>query len=79
MIHVGDYIYREDPCPAGDEGCAGSPYGDNWPTWEADFFEPAGAALGPDGRGDGWALAVRRADGTATARCRLVKRTLDCA
>ena len=22
-------------------GCAGTPYGDNWPTWDADFFTPA--------------------------------------
>lgn len=45
IIHVGDYLYRETPCPAGNAGCAGSPYGDNWTTWEADFFKPASAAL----------------------------------
>jgi hypothetical protein len=22
VVHVGDYLYREDPCPEGDEGCA---------------------------------------------------------
>ena len=27
--------------PAGLAGCAGSPFGDNWPTWQADFFAPA--------------------------------------
>ncbi|HEX8244485.1 MAG TPA: metallophosphoesterase [Longimicrobium sp.] len=34
-IHVGDYIYRER--------CTGQyqPCGDNWVTWEADFFAPA--------------------------------------
>jgi hypothetical protein len=41
VIHLGDYYYREDPCPAGRAGCAGSPYGDNWPTWRADLFDPA--------------------------------------
>ncbi|HUB84365.1 MAG TPA: metallophosphoesterase, partial [Rhizomicrobium sp.] len=42
---VGDYLYREDPCPAGDTGCAGTPYGDNWPAWAADFFTPAAPLL----------------------------------
>jgi hypothetical protein len=23
VIHVGDYHYRETPCPAGNQGCAG--------------------------------------------------------
>jgi hypothetical protein len=41
VIHVGDYLYREVPCPAGDKQCAGSPHGDNWATWQADFFKPA--------------------------------------
>ena len=41
VIHVGDYLYRENACPAGFAGCAGTPYGDNWPTWDADFFAPA--------------------------------------
>ena len=44
IIHVGDYLYRESPCPDPSRGCAG-PNGDNWPAWKADFFEPAGAAL----------------------------------
>ena len=35
VIHVGDYYYRETPCPAGAAGCAGSPYGDRWPSWKA--------------------------------------------
>jgi hypothetical protein len=46
IVHVGDYLYREDPCPASEPGCAGSPHGDNWPTWNADFFTPASALLG---------------------------------
>ncbi|MGH6957803.1 MAG: metallophosphoesterase family protein, partial [Caulobacteraceae bacterium] len=41
VIHVGDYYYRESPCPAGRAGCSGSPWGDNWTTWDADFFRPA--------------------------------------
>jgi Calcineurin-like phosphoesterase len=41
IIHVGDYHYRESPCPAGQPGCAGSPYGDNWAVWQKDFFDPA--------------------------------------
>jgi hypothetical protein len=45
VIHVGDYLYREEPCPAGNTGCAGSPSGDNWPSWQADFFAPAAPLL----------------------------------
>src|SRR5690606_32419604 len=41
IVHVGDYLYRESPCPEGDSGCAGSPYGYDWETIEADFFAPA--------------------------------------
>jgi calcineurin-like phosphoesterase family protein len=45
VIHVGDYHYRETPCPAGDAGCAGSPFGDVWAVWRADFFAPAETLL----------------------------------
>ena len=45
VIHVGDYHYRESPCPAGQAGCAGSPYGDNWAVWQKDFFDPAAPLL----------------------------------
>lgn len=45
VIHVGDYYYRESACPKGNKGCAGSPHGDDWPTWQADFFKPAQALL----------------------------------
>jgi calcineurin-like phosphoesterase family protein len=41
VIHVGDYEYRESPCPAANPGCAGSPYGYGWDAWNADFFQPA--------------------------------------
>jgi Calcineurin-like phosphoesterase len=45
VIHVGDYLYRETPCPDGNPKCTGTPYGDNWPTWAADFFTPAAPLL----------------------------------
>lgn len=45
VIHVGDYLYRESPCPRGNAGCAGSPSGDEWPAWQADFFAPAAKLL----------------------------------
>ena len=69
VIHVGDYLYRESPCPVGDHGCAGSPWGDNWKTWNADFFQPAAPLLAAapwlmmrgnheecDRAGEGWTL-----------------------
>lgn len=46
VIHVGDYHYRETACPAGNSGCAGSPWGYGWDAWEADFFAPANNLLG---------------------------------
>jgi hypothetical protein len=45
VIQVGDYLYREEPCPPGNSGCRDSPFGQNWPTWDADFFAPAAPAL----------------------------------
>lgn len=45
VIHLGDYYYRESACPPGRAGCAGSPHGDNWPTWRAEVFEPAAPLL----------------------------------
>ena len=41
VIHVGDYHYRENACPAGNAGCADSPWGYGWDAWEADLFAPA--------------------------------------
>ena len=44
VIHVGDYLYRESPCPkdpaTGRELalCAGSPWGYGSDVWDADFF-----------------------------------------
>jgi len=45
VIHLGDFLYRENACPPGNQGCAGSPWGDNWTTWQADFYEPAAPLL----------------------------------
>jgi predicted phosphodiesterase len=46
VIHVGDYLYREAPCPlARADACGGTPWGDNWATWNADFFVPAAPLL----------------------------------
>jgi hypothetical protein len=45
VIHVGDYLYRFAPCPAGNAGCAGSAWGDNWGSWQADVFAPAAPLL----------------------------------
>jgi hypothetical protein len=77
VIHVGDYYYRESPCPAGRAGCAGSPWGDNWNSWNADFFQPAEPLLRAapwimvrgnhedcDRGGPGWFMLL---DGGATA------------
>ncbi|GAB3452468.1 metallophosphoesterase [Massilia terrae] len=41
VIHVGDFHYREEPCPADRPGCKGSPWGYGWDAWNADFFQPA--------------------------------------
>lgn len=41
VIHVGDYHYRENACPAVTPGCFGSPWGYGWDAWHADLFHPA--------------------------------------
>ena len=41
VIHVGDYHYRENACPEGNTGCAGSSWGYGWDAWRDDFFAPA--------------------------------------
>ena len=41
IVHVGDFFYREQPCPTGFSGCAGNPVFDNWDSWNADWFGPA--------------------------------------
>jgi predicted phosphodiesterase len=46
VVHVGDYLYRETGCPADAVAkCGGTPSGDNWETWKADFFAPAAKLL----------------------------------
>jgi hypothetical protein len=45
VIHVGDYLYRENPCPLEQKGCAGSPWGYGSDAWRADFFQPARSLL----------------------------------
>ena len=46
VIHVGDYLYRESPCPDTLAAmCGGSPYGYLWDSWNADFFTPAAELL----------------------------------
>ena len=41
ILHVGDYAYRENACPTGNTGCAGSPYGYGEDAWTADWLTPA--------------------------------------
>jgi len=41
VLHVGDYFYRDSPCPTGNTACAGNPWGDTWAAAQADFFAPA--------------------------------------
>jgi len=44
VVHVGDYHYRENACPAG-ERCTTGPWGYGWDAWNADFFVPARGLL----------------------------------
>jgi len=45
VIHVGDLLYRENPCPDSEAGCAGTPWGFGYDAWKADFFDPAAPLL----------------------------------
>lgn len=45
VVHVGDYLYRENPCPDGVAACAGSPWGYGLDSWQADFLDPAAPLL----------------------------------
>lgn len=43
IIQLGDYIYREQPCPDGCNNCKDSPYnasGQRMETWNVEFFTP---------------------------------------
>ena len=53
VVHVGDYHYRENACPADRPGCAGSPWGYGWDAWNADFFAPGQPLL----RAAPWVMA----------------------
>ena len=46
VVHVGDYLYRENACPQNESGCAGSAWGYGWDAWKEDFFQPGAALLG---------------------------------
>jgi hypothetical protein len=45
VLHLGDFVSREAPCPANAASCTGMPYGDAWEAWAADFFDPAAPLL----------------------------------
>jgi hypothetical protein len=45
VLHVGDYLYRENPCPEGTANCAGNPWGYGLDSWKADFLDPAAPLL----------------------------------
>ena len=45
VLHVGDYQYRDNPCPPGNSACSGTPWGYGSDTWMADFFTPAAPLL----------------------------------
>jgi hypothetical protein len=45
VLHVGDYQYRDIPCPVGNTACSGSPWGYGSDTWMADLFTPAAPLL----------------------------------
>jgi hypothetical protein len=81
VIHVGDYHYRETPCPPQRSGCARSPWGYGFDAWYADFFEPAAPLLAAAPwimvrgnhedcvrAGEGWIRFLDRLPVTATCR-----------
>jgi hypothetical protein len=45
VLHVGDYHYRDNPCPAGNTACTGTPWGYGSDVWAADLFTPAAPLL----------------------------------
>ena len=45
VLHVGDYLYRENPCAPGHADCAGTPWGYGEAGWRADFLDPAASLL----------------------------------
>ena len=45
VLHVGDYLYRENPCPEGEAGCSGAIWGYGEQGWRVDFLAPAAPLL----------------------------------
>ena len=45
VLHVGDYHYRENPCPADQKDCTPTVTGYGEAGWRADFLEPAAPLL----------------------------------
>lgn len=45
VLHVGDYLYRENPCTEANPTCAGTPWGYGEEGWRADFLDPAAPLL----------------------------------
>ena len=45
VVHVGDYLYRENACDDAHPGCKGSVWGYGWDGWNADFFKPGAKLL----------------------------------
>jgi len=45
VLHVGDYLYRENACPADQPGCTGTAWGYGETGWRADFLDPAAPLL----------------------------------
>ncbi len=45
VLHVGDYHYRDNPCPADQPQCSGTPWGYGYDVWNADVFQPAAPLL----------------------------------
>ena len=45
VLHVGDYQYRENPCPTDRSGCTGTAWGYGEAGWRADFLVPANPLL----------------------------------
>jgi hypothetical protein len=45
VLHVGDYLYRENPCPSDQQSCAGATWGYGEQGWRADFLTPAAPLL----------------------------------
>ena len=53
VIHVGDYLYRENPCPRDRPACQGGAWGYGLDAWRDDFLTPARPLL----RAAAWAAA----------------------